>query len=193
MADNQDPLKQLWLQQEVVLPDLSQVSKNWHKVRLKQWCYVALDVLSLCFCFLIVWLNADKLDGLSMTLLLVVMLVSVVFVAYITWLRRFSFGWSNASTDEHIQRLLKQIESNIKIANLSLHSVWFVTLLTVILYAGLYYFEVFSEDRFIRKLTVTLGIYAVVMPGLWVWASRRKKRFTKELSELTKLLAGIKV
>jgi len=76
---------------------------------------------------------------------------------------------------------------------LSLHSVWFVTLLTVIFYAGLYYFEVFPEDRFIRKLTVTLGIHAVVMPGIWVWASRRKKRFIKELSELTKLLAGIKV
>lgn len=190
MANNQDPLNQLWLQQNVVLPDISQVSKRWHKVRLKQWCYVALDVLSLSVCFLIVWLNADKLDRFTMTLMLAVMLVSVVFVAYITWLRRFSFGWSSASTDEHIKRLLKQIESNIKIANLSLHSVWFVTLLTVILYAGLYYFEVFPEDRFIRKLTVTLGIHAVVMPGIWVWASRRKKRFSKELAELKHLLQG---
>jgi hypothetical protein len=192
MADNQDPLKQLWLQQEVVLPDISQVSKRWHKVRLKQWCYVALDVLSLCFCFLIVWHNAGKLDGLSMTFMVVVMLVSAVFVAYITWLRRFSFGWSSASTDEHIQRLLKQIENNIKIAILSLHSVWFVTLLTVVFYASLYYFEVFPEDRFIRKLTITLGIHAVVMPGIWIWASRRKKRFSKELAELKQLLIGTK-
>tara|TARA_R110000868_G_scaffold210607_1_gene460685 strand:+ start:2306 stop:2887 length:582 start_codon:yes stop_codon:yes gene_type:complete len=190
MADNQDPLKQLWLQQEVVLPDISQVSKRWHKVRLKQWCYVALDLFGLVIPFATLWLYSEKLDRFTITLFLSFMPLLVLFVAYITWLRRFSFGWSNASTDEHIRRLLKQIESNIKIANLSLHSVWFVTLLMVIFYAGLYYFEVFPEDRFIRKLTLTLGIHAVVMPCFWIWASRRKKRFSQELTELNLLLHG---
>jgi Flp pilus assembly protein TadB len=119
--------------------------------------------------------------------------LSVLVVVYITWLRRFSFGWSNTATDQHIQRLQKQIESNIKIANLSLHSIWFVVLLMVVLHVGLYYFEVFPPDRLIRKVLITFAINAVALPCIWVWASKRKKRFSRELLELNHLLEGSKV
>ena len=116
MSDNQDPLSQLWLQQEVAQADISQVSKKWRKVRFKQRCYVVLDVLSVIIPFVFIWLNADKLERFSMTFVVGFMSFSVVALVYITWLRRFSFGWSDTSTDQHIQRLQKQIESNIKIA-----------------------------------------------------------------------------
>jgi len=190
MSDNQDPLNQLWQQQEVVQADLSEVSSRWRKVKFKQWCYVVLDVLSVIIPCIFIWLNADKLERFSMTLVVGVMSLSVVFVIYITWLRRFSFGWSNVSTDQHIQKLHKQIESNIKIANLSLHSVWFLAVLTVVFYGSLYYFEAFPIDRFIRKVTITLGIHTVMLPCIWIWASKRKQRFTKELLELNNLLEG---
>jgi hypothetical protein len=192
MSDNQDPLSQLWLQQEVAQADISQVSKKWRKVRFKQRCYVVLDVLSAIIPLVFIWLNADKLDRFSMTFVVGFMSLSVVALIYITWLRRFSFGWSDTSTDQHIQRLQKQIESNIKIANLSLHTVWFLAVLTVVFYAGLYYFEVFPTDKFIRKVTITLAIYIVLFPCIWLWASKRKKRFIRELAELNNLLAGTK-
>lgn len=193
MPDDQDPLNRLWQQQDVVKPDLSEVSKKWRKVRFKQCCYVVLDVLSVIIPFVFIWLNADKLEPFSMTFMVGFMSLAVAALVYITWLRRFSFGWSDTSTDQHIQRLQKQIESNIKIANLSLHSVWFLAVLTVVLYGGLYYFEVFPADRFIRKVTITLAIYTVMFPCIWIWASKRKKRFTKELAELSNLLEGSKI
>ena len=192
MSDKQDPLNQLWQQQEFAQPDFSELSKKWRKVRCKQCCYVALDFLSLIIPLGIIWLNAEKLDRFTMTIVVGVMSLSCITVAYITWLRRFSFGWSSESTDQHIQRLQKQIESNIKIANLSLYSVWFVAVLMVVFHGGLYYFEAFPIDRLIRKIFITLAINAVILPCIWIWASKRKKRFTKELSELSHLLRGAK-
>jgi hypothetical protein len=109
------------------------------------------------------------------------------------WLRRFSFGWSNISTDQHIQKSQKQIESNIKIANLSLHSVWVAAVLAVVLHGGLYYFEVFPMDKLIHKASITFAINTVMLPCIWIWASKRKKRFTTELVELKHLLGDTKV
>lgn len=192
MFENKDPLSQLWQDQKVEQADLSQVSKKWRKVRFKQRCYVALDFLSLLIPFAIIWYKAEQIDSYTMTLVLGVMAVSVVAVIYITWLRRFSLGWSNASTDQHIQQLQKQIQNNIKIANLSLHSVWFLVLLLVGFYGSLYYFEVFPYEKLLDKILFALAINGVALPGVWIWAAKRKKRFCKELVELNHLLNGNK-
>jgi hypothetical protein len=192
MSDIQDPLNQLWQKQDVVTANLSEVSKKWRKVRFKQWCYVASDVLSLLICFVLIWYKAEELDRFTMTLIFGVMLLSVITVTYITWLRRFSFGWSSASTDQHILKLQKQIENNIKIAKLSLYSVWFIAVVMVIFLGGLFYFDVFPVDRLINKVLLTLTINAVMLPCIWIWASKRKKRFTNELAEIKCLLEGVK-
>ena len=193
MLDNQDPLSQLWQQQKVVPADALEVSKKWRKVKLKQRCYVVLDIFSVVAPFALIWHKSEKLDDFTMTLMLGFLSLSVLVVAYITWLRRFSFGWSNASTNQYIKQLQKQVESNIKIANLSLHSVWFTAFLMLVLHGGLYYLEVFPTDRLIDKALVTLAISAVMLPCLWIWASKRKKRFSQELLELNHLLEGGKV
>jgi hypothetical protein len=193
MPDNHDPLSQLWQQQKVVPTDLLKVSKKWRKIKLKQRCYVVLDILSVAAPFALIWHRSEKLDNFTMTLMLGVLSLSVFVVAYITWLRRFSFGWSNASTDQYIKQLQKQIESNIKIANLSLNSVWFTALIMLVLHGGLYYFEVFPTDKLIHKAIITFAIIAVMLPCIWVWAFKRKKRFSRELLELNDLLEGGKV
>jgi len=192
MYDNQDPLSQLWQRQEMLQPDFTQVSKKWRKVRFKQRCYVALDFFSLVIPFAIIWIKADQLDIFTLTLALSVMSLSVVVVIYITWLRRFSLSWSNVPTDQHIQRLQKQIQNNIKIATLSLHSVWFVVVMFIVFYGVLYFFEVFPVDKLMRKVLVVAAINTVAMPCIWIWAARRKKRFCNELAELNQLLKGTK-
>jgi len=192
MFENKDPLSQLWQEQNVEHADLSAVSKKWRKVRFKQRCYVALDFLSLLIPFAIIWYKAEQIDSYTMTLVLGVMTLSVVMVIYITWLRRFSLGWSNVSTEKHIQQLQKQIQNNIKIATLSLHSVWLMVVLFVVFYANLYFFGVFPYDKLLDKMLITLAINAVAMPAIWIWASRRRQRFYKELAELNNLLNGTK-
>ena len=92
MIENKDPLSQLWQEQKVEQADLSQVSKKWRKVRLKQRCYVALDFLSLLIPLALIWYKAEQIDSYTMSLLLGVMALSMLMVIYITWLRRFSLG-----------------------------------------------------------------------------------------------------
>jgi Flp pilus assembly protein TadB len=57
----------------------------------------------------------------------------------------------------------------------------------------LYYFEVFPTDKLIHKALITFAIIAVMLPCIWVWAFKRKKRFSRELLELNDLLEGGKV
>jgi len=190
MSEHQDPLSQLWQNQKVEQADLSAVSKKWRKVRLKQRCYVALDFISLVIPSIFIWFKAEQIDSFTMAMVLCAICLSVVMVFYITWLRRFSLGWSNASTEQHIQQLQKQIQNNIKIANLSLHSVWVVMVVFIAFFWTLYYFQVFSPEKLMDKILLSLKINAVVLPCVWIWAFRRKKRFSKELTELNLLLHG---
>ena len=84
MVDNHDPLRQLWQQQKVVPADALEVSKKCRKVRLKQRCYVVLDIFSVLTPFALIWHKSEKLDDFTMTLMLVVLSLSVFVVAYIT-------------------------------------------------------------------------------------------------------------
>ncbi|WP_339724177.1 hypothetical protein [uncultured Paraglaciecola sp.] len=190
MSEHQDSLSQLWHNQKVEQADLCEVTKKWRKVKLKQRFYVALDFFSLSIPFAILWVKAEQLDKFTLGLIFAVMSVSVVMVFYITWLRRFSLGWSNVSTEQHIQQLQKQIQNNIKIANLSLHSVWCVVLLLMVFYGTLYYFQVYPPEKLVEKMLLSGAINAIALPCIWVWASRRKARFNKELIELNHLLDG---
>ena len=58
----------------------------------------------------------------------------------------------------------------------------------LVLHGGLYYFEVFPTDILIYKALVMLAISAVMLPCIWIWAYKRKKRFSQELLELNHLL-----
>lgn len=190
ISESQDPLNQLWQNQKVEQADLTQVSKKWRKVKFKQRCYVALDFISVIIPAIFIWFKAGQIDKFTMALLFAVMSLAVVMVFYITWLRRFALGWSNASTEQHIQRLQKHIQNNIKIATLSLHSVWIIVVLFIFFYGVLYYFQVYPPEKLMHKMTISLAINAVALPCVWVWALRRKTRFTKELAELNHWLHG---
>ncbi|MEP0355590.1 hypothetical protein [Paraglaciecola sp.] len=188
MPNNQDPLSLLWHQQEVQKPDYQALQISWNKMRVKQRFYVLFDVLSVLVAFFIIWFNKEKLDDFTMGLMAIVLLIAISTVIYLTWLRRFSLGWSNQNTAMYMQQLKKQLENNIKIANLSMHSGWAIIVLLVTFYGGLYIYEVFTPDQLLKKIYPTLTIHFLLLPSIWFWAKRRKQRFVKELSELNKIL-----
>ncbi|WP_289032067.1 hypothetical protein [uncultured Paraglaciecola sp.] len=188
MPNNQDPLSQLWQQQEVQKPDYQALQTSWDKMRVKQKLYVFFDVLSVLMTFFIIWFNKEKLDDFTLSLMTIVLLIAIAAVFYLTWLRRFSLGWSNQNTAMYLQQLKKQLENNIKIANLSMHSGWAIIVLLVFFYAGLYIYEAFPLDQLLKKIYLTLAIHSLLLPGIWFWAKKRKQRFVKELAELNKIL-----
>ncbi|MFT2092789.1 hypothetical protein [Paraglaciecola sp. 2405UD69-4] len=187
MLNNQDPLNQLWQQQKTEKPDYDALQNSWNKMRIKQKWYVFIDVCSVMLTFTIIWFNQDRLDNFTLSLMSVVLLLSVFVTLYLTWLRRFALGWSNLNTTKHIQQLKKQVENNIKIASLSQHSVWVISILMVLFYGGLYIYEVFPPDKFLNKVLITLAIHSIMLPSVWIWAKKRKQRFMKELTDLQAL------
>ncbi|MGS2721042.1 hypothetical protein [Paraglaciecola aestuariivivens] len=190
MHENPDPLTQLWQNQTVEQADLAALSKKWRRVKYKQRAYVALDFGCLLLAGGIIALKFERLDPIVLALMSIVMLIGFASVLYVTWLRRFSLGWSQDNTELHIKNLQKQIHNNIKIAQLSKYSVWALLAFFAVFNALLFYFEIFPEAIFWQKFYLTLVINAVALPCLWIWANKRKKRFELELAELKSLLLG---
>ncbi|MEP0175664.1 MAG: hypothetical protein ABJH28_07660 [Paraglaciecola sp.] len=188
MPNNQDPLSQLWQQQEVQKPDLNVINKAWRIMQVKQKLYACLDILGLFIPILMLYLNREKLDSFTAGYFVVLTFLLLPFVAYILWLRRFSMGWSSENTERHIHNLKRQIANNIKIAALGKLSIWPIGVLIVLHYVGLFYFDVLPVDRLIRKGLISVCVFAVLFPAIWIWATRRENRFKKELSDLNNLL-----
>ena len=188
MLDNQDPLNQLWQGQTSEQPDIQAITKKWHWTKVKQRVYVCLDMLSVVVPLGFILHSMDRLDVFTQRYMLGLLILSVPFVAYLTWLRRFTLGWSSESTEQYIQRLQKQLANNSKIAFITKHSTWPITVIIGMHQFSLYYYEVLPLEKFIRKAVILLPIISVLFIGIWIWADKRQKRFDKESDDLNKLL-----
>lgn len=189
MSENQDPLNQLWQQQDIEKPDLKAISKTWRLMKIKQKAYALIDVFGLGVSFVLLYFNLDKLDRFTTIYIVILILLLCPFVAYLLWLRRLSLGWSAKSTEQYIDTLKQQVKNNIRIAYITKHSAWVSGVLVLIHYLGLFYFDVFEMDSWIRKTLTSAGILVVMIPAFWIWASRREQRFKQELAKLDKLLS----
>jgi hypothetical protein len=192
MSNNQDPLSQLWQEQKVEKIDLDAISKKWRKIKLKQHLYVFFDLLCLLPFLIVVIYFKDKFDGFTIVYMYGLTVMSLGFVIYVIWLRRFSLGWSKASTEQHIQGLRKQLLNNIKIALLTKHSMWFALIVIIFHQVGLIYLEVFPPDKLLRKALISFSIIGVMWPAVWIWADKRAKRFKRELSIFNELVGAAK-
>ena len=188
MLDNQDPLNQLWQGQTSEQPDIQAITKKWRWTKVKQRVYVCLDMLSVVVPLGFILHSMDRLDVFTQRYMLGLLILSVPFVAYLTWLRRFALGWSSESTEQYIQRLQKQLANNSKIAFITKHSTWPIIVIIGIHQFSLYYYEVLPLEKFIRKAVILLPIISVLFIGIWIWADKRQKRFDKESDDLNKLL-----
>ena len=92
MSDIQDPLSQLWQGQTAEQPDIQAITKKWRWTKVKQRLYVCLDVLSVVIPFVLIWQYMDELDIVTKWIVLAMFLLSIPFLVYLTWLRRFSLG-----------------------------------------------------------------------------------------------------
>jgi hypothetical protein len=123
----------------------------------------------------------DRLDVFTQRYLMGLLILSVPFVVYLTWLRRFSLGRSSESTDQYIQGLQKQLANNSKIAFITKNSIWLVLVLIGIQHFSLFYYDAFPIEQFIRKVVISSLIV------IWIWADKRQERFDAERGDLNKL------
>jgi hypothetical protein len=192
MSDNYDPLSQLWLEQDVEKIDLDVIKKKWRITELKQRLYLLIDIFSTLFVFAILYFMGDELDHFTYKIFVVLNIICLGYLVYVTWLRRFSLGWSDLAAEQHIQKLKKQINNNILIANLSKSSVYLLLVIVVVHEIGLYYFELTPPEKLMRKLIFDIVFHAIALPSMWIWADRRCKRFKRELTALNELFGSSK-
>ena len=183
MPDNHDPLSQLWQHQEVQRIDIDAIKKKWRITELKQRLYLAIDVVSSLSLFVIIYFMGDELDHFTYKIFVGLSIVCFGYLLFVTWLRRFSLGWSDLAVEQHILKLKKQISNNILIANLSKSSVYLILVVVVVHEIGLFYFDLASRD----KLIFNVVFNTIWLPIVWIWADRRAKRFKRELIALNVL------
>jgi hypothetical protein len=193
MPDNHDPLGQLWQEQPVEQPDFDAICNKWRLIKIKQRFYVLLDWMSVVFCIGVMVFYYDKLTDFLRVIFVVLTFVSIIWMAYNTWLRRFALSGAELTTDAYLTRLKKQLTNSIKIANLCKYSVWPMLAFAVLVEIGIIYFDGYDSEKIIRKLLFVFTYYGVMFTGLWVWASRRVKRFKRELMSLNELIRSNKL
>lgn len=184
MPDNNDPLRDLWQQQQVTKFDLAKLKKQWRTIRYKQYFYLFMDILPVVAMPFFIWFAYAKMATTVLVALIIFGLIGTVFSGYIVWLRRFSFRAKFESTSSYLSSIALQYRQNIKIAQAAKYSTIAIPPLFISMYAGFYLADAFEWDRLVRKMLYSLVILVVTMPLLWVWADRRIKKYRNELNKL---------
>lgn len=184
MSDNQDPLRDLWQQQQVNQFDLAKLKKQWRKIRYKQFFYLFLDLLPVVAMPVILWLSYDRLEKTVFIALVIVAAIGTVFSGYIVWLRRHSFTSKFGSTSRYLKSIALQYKQNIKIARAAKYSTFAIPPLFIVMYLGFYLDNTFEWDRLVRKALSSGAMLLISLPLVWIWADKRMKKFIHELEKL---------
>lgn len=184
MTDNNDPLRDLWQQQEVVKFDLAKLKKQWRKIRYKQYFYVFLDLVPVLAMPFLLWFSYSETEQLVFISFVVICVIGTVFSAYIIWLRRYSFRAKFESTSHYLESIGRQYKQNIKIAQAAKYSTIAIPPIFIVMYGGFYLADTFEWERLVRKVLYSGVTLAISLPIMWLWADRRINKFKKELVKL---------
>ncbi len=185
MSNKPNDLEALWHQQTVSTVDSEQLQKQWKILRFKQYFYLLMDISSVLALPIIVYLFPKELSTFEFVWFSFVFVLVFVMFLCIVWMRRYSLGFKvdAGNTNEFVERFRLQYKQNIRIAYWN-KILCFVTPLIFMLYLVVAYFgEYVQPDVLIKKAKLLMGMSAVCMPLLWIWASKREQKFKKRLAE----------
>lgn len=188
MTNKQDLLANIWQQQTVSLPDIAGLKKRWKKLQWQQRLYYSLDVIGFVIAVSTFFWAYEKLQWFGQIWMGLMMVLLLVFTIYVGWLRRHALRDMESSTDDYLHKLKAQFNNNIKIAQLTKASTWMCLLAFVVFFYGGWFFETIPPDKLLKKIAVSSGIFALLMPSMWYWAHKREEKFTNESANLDKIL-----
>jgi hypothetical protein len=184
MTDKQDPLVDLWQQQQVILPDLAAIQKQWHKVQWQQRLYYSLDIISCLMVIGLFFWSYDKFQWFGKIWMGAIVFGVLILTLYLGWLRRHALRLVDSCTDDYLHKLRLQLSNNVKIARITKASIWAISLATLIYYFGTWAFELIPPDKWLRKAKFSLIFFAFFIPPMWYWANKREQKFKREIKEL---------
>jgi hypothetical protein len=188
MTNKQDPLLTLWQQQQVSIPDITELKKRWNKLLWQQRLYYTLDVVAFLFTAGICVWKYQKVQWFGQIWMGLVMVLLLVFTIYVGWLRRHALRDMGTSTEGYLHKLRAQYINNIKIAQLTKNSTWVSLLAVLVLYSGGWFFDTIATDKLLEKIVLTSTILGLLMPIAWHWANKREQKFKNEIAKLNDML-----
>ena len=181
-----DGLSALWQTQPVTTINLSEVKASLSSERTKQRWYMVLDLLMIApgvYVFLKYW---DNMSYIAQIIIVFILISSLPFLAYQLWLRSEAAFYKNTQTADHLAKLTKQIKNNARIAYMTKHSTWIGMILGIGLALERYFFGDLASEKLMR-MAIVMTSASIVMLVWYVWASKRQKRFERQLETLEKM------
>ena len=187
MTNKQDPLVNLWHQQQVRLPDIAELKIRWQKLQWQQRLYYTLDVVAFLFTAAFCAWKYPKLQWFGQIWVGLMMVSLLILTIYLGWLRRHALRDMGANTENYLHKLRAQFSNNIKIAQLTKTSMWITLLAVTILYFGGWLFNTIAPEILLEKILLSAAILGLLTPCVWYWANKREQKFKREIIELDKM------
>lgn len=187
MADNND-LAELWQSQKTIELDITELEAKYKWFNAKQRLFFALDWISL---LPLVWVYTHMREKLSTFWLLFFVCIGVLAVAqvgYLTWLRRYSLGAQQQSTERYFETMLLKLHNGKKIA---LFTAWSSVFIFPICIVVAWYAESGEPLKYPMLIKLTVSWVLTMVACLWFFLLRAKK-FSREIAELEKWLESAK-
>jgi Flp pilus assembly protein TadB len=181
-----DGLSALWQAQPVTTINLSEVKASLSSERTKQRWYMLVDSLAFIPAVYLLVVTWEKFTFVAHAMFVFMLITALPLLVYQLWLRRVAAFSKDTQTADHLTQLIKQIKNNVKIAVITKHSTWTAVLFGCAFLVERYFYGELTPEK-VMKMAIVMTSMSVVMLVWYVWASKRQKRFERQLETLEKM------
>ncbi len=179
-------LASLWQAQPVSTIDIEKIKKDYRRQQVRQRCYMLLDIVSVLPVAVLLWYSWSTLPQTTAIMVIILGLVMLPMLGYLLWLRRVTAFGGLSNTTDYLALLTRQMHNNARIAWLTKHSAWLMSLFIIIFYGVTYGQGALPPQKYVQVL-IALAVMVVVMAIVYRWAHRREQRFRQRYASLRAL------
>ena len=181
-----DALSALWQAQPVTSINIEEVKASLSSERTKQRWYMVIDSLAFIPAIYLLVNSWEKFTFVAHAMFIFMLVTALPLLVYQLWLRRVAAFSKDIQTADHLMQLIKQIKNNVKIAVITKHSTWTAVLFGYGFLVERYFYGELTPEK-IMKMAIIMTSMSIVMLVWYVWASKRQKRFERQLETLEKM------
>lgn len=184
--EQNDALSALWQAQPVTTIDLEEVKASLSSERTKQRWYMLVDSLAFIPAVYVLVITWEEFTFVAQAMFIFMLITALPLLVYQLWLRRVAAFSKDTQTADHLMQLTKQIKNNVKIAVITKHSTWTAVLFGCGFLLERYFYGELTPEKIV-KMAIVMTSISIVMLVWYVWASKRQKRFERQLETLQKM------
>ena len=185
--EQNDALSALWQAQPVTTINLEEVKASLSSERTKQRWYMLVDSLAFIPAVYVLVITWEEFTFVAQAMFIFMLITALPLLVYQLWLRRVAAFSKDTQTADHLMQLTKQIKNNVKIAVITKHSTWTAVLFGCGFLLERYFYGELTPEKIV-KMTIVMTSISIVMLVWYVWASKRQKRFERQLETLEKMV-----